>query len=129
MTLEEFLAAYGAREWAPGTTDCCLMLADWALAKGLDDPAAHLRGTYDTEAGFWELIDAAGGLFPVVGDCVAVVGGRRINKPAPGVVAVIGSAAVARRQWGAIWDGTGWRVRDTSGVITVTAPVIAMWEI
>jgi hypothetical protein len=127
--LDAFLEAYGLRPWAPGTTDCCLMLADWAVTLGLADPAAHLRGTYATEAEFWALAEAAGGLWQLVGQCAALVGARRINRPAIGAVAVIGSALVPHRQWGAVWDGGGWRVRVQTGVITMTAPALAIWEI
>ena len=46
MDLDEFLAAHALLPWGWGTVDCSLVLADWAVACGRADPAAHLRGNY-----------------------------------------------------------------------------------
>lgn len=129
MKLAQFLEWHSAKHWQPGTVDCCLCLADWAVANGHTDPARHLRGQYHDEAGFRDIISAAGGMVPVVGRCVLAIGGKPIQYPYEGVIGVIGSPRNIDRQWGAIFDGRHWIVRNEAGFIRLTAPVLAVWSI
>ncbi|TBC36403.1 hypothetical protein ELH33_15355 [Rhizobium ruizarguesonis] len=124
-----FLAAHNCRPWQPGQVDCCLFLADWAMWLGHPDPAAHLRGTYDSDEGFRSIIAAAGGVSPVVAACVASIGGKSLIDSAQGAVGVIGSRSNINRQWGAIFDGTSWLVRTRNGACPIAAATLAIWEI
>jgi len=127
--LDAFFADHARKVWSPGVTDCCLAVADWAIACGHPDPAVHLRETYDCEAGFRAIISSAGGVTALVESCAAAIGGRRVNEPMRGAIGVIGSLSNVHRQFGAIHDGAGWRVRFVEGFFPMLARPLAMWEI
>jgi len=127
--LEAFFAEHGARAWRPGRVDCLLMLADYAIALGHSDPAAHLRGTYDSEEGFRRIIERAGGVVPLVGDCASRIGARRLQYPLRGAIGVIGSAGNVHRQFGAIHDGERWNVQFIGCIGSISAKALAIWSI
>ena len=128
-SLDAFLEQDARRPWEPGQVDCCMFLASWAMWLGHADPAAHLRGAYDTEDGFRAIIEAAHGVVPVVGFCVLAIPGQAVSIPARGAIGVIGSATNINRQWGAIFDGRRWLVRSKTGVLSFSASPLAMWKI
>src|SRR5689334_12941110 len=97
--LSEFLPAYALRAWEPGSVDCCLFLAEWAVWLGYRDPAEHLRGTYDSEEGFRRHIEIAGSVVALVGDCADRIGGQPVQIPTCGDIGVIGSASNIHRQF------------------------------
>jgi len=127
--LDAFLAEKAALPWAWGVVDCCMVPADWAIANGYGDLMALERGKYADEAGAQAVIVRRGGLFPIVSDGCARAGLVQAEVPSRGVIAVIGSLLAPSRQWGAIWDGTRWLVRDATGFTAVTARPLAMWTI
>lgn len=128
--LDVFFADHAHKEWSPGlVTDCCLALADWAVACGHADPAAHLRGAYDSEDGFRAIVEAAGSVTALVGSCVAIISGQRLKEPTRGAIGVIGSPTNIHRQFGAIHDGSGWRVRFVDGFSLMVARPLAIWAI
>ncbi|EPE98620.1 DUF6950 family protein [Rhizobium grahamii] len=127
--LAAFLATQSVRPWQPGTVDCCLFLADWAVWIGHRDPAAHLRGMYDSDDGFRAIIAAHQGVVPVVSQCVANINGKRVQRPSCGSVGVIGSPANINRQWGAIFDGERWLIRFRDEVGPIVARPLAIWKI
>ncbi|KSV79010.1 hypothetical protein N182_18635 [Sinorhizobium sp. GL2] len=128
--LAAFIRAYGEKPWRPGVdVDCCLFLASWALWLGHTDPAAHLRGTYDNDDGFRLIVDHAGGVLPLVADCVGRIDGRRVQDPACGAIGVIGSPNNIHRQFGAIHDGERWLVRFKKSVGPMVAAPLAIWMI
>jgi hypothetical protein len=96
---------------------------------GHDDPAGHLRGTYDTDEGFRAIIAAAGGAVPVVAACVSKLAGKPVTRPSCGDIGVIGSPSNIHRQFGAIHDGTGWLVRMRGGFGRMTAATLSAWKI
>ncbi|WP_181529486.1 DUF6950 family protein [Ensifer adhaerens] len=126
--LTAFLADNNARPWRPGHVDCCMVLADWAVWLGHPDPAPHLRGTYDSDAGFREIIAAHGGVVPLIASCIPA-SGKRIQHPSVGDIGVIGSPTNIKRQFGAIHDGSGWLVRMHSSFGRMTAQMLAAWTI
>ena len=128
-TLAEFLAAYGRKPWAPGSVDCCMFLASWALWLGHSDPAQHLRGTYDSDDDFRQIIHAAGGVVPVVERCALAIGGKRLQRPMPGAIGVIGSRCNIDHQFGAIFDGACWNVRFINTIGPMAAAPLAIWSI
>lgn len=129
FTFEGFRAAYEQKPWCPGQVDCCLFLASWAIWLGHRDPAQHLRGTYDTEAGFQDIIAMAGGVVPVVERCALSINAKRLQRPLCGSIGVIGSLTNIHRQFGAIHDGEGWTVRFITGVHRMVASPLAIWSI
>jgi len=129
-TLREFLRAYGEKPWRPGVdVDCCLFLASWALWLGHPDPAPHLRGTYDSDEGFRMIVSQAGGVVPLVSNCAALIGGRRVQRPTCGAIGVIGSPSNIHRQFGAIHNGERWLVRFRNSVGSMVATPLAIWKI
>ncbi|MFN3833725.1 MAG: DUF6950 family protein [Allorhizobium sp.] len=126
--LGDFLKAHAARAWAPGDVDCCLVLADWAQALGHDDPAEHLRGVYEDDAGFFAIIERSGGVVPLVASCAVKVG-QAVDRPRAGDIGVIGSGVNMRRQFGAIFDGSRWWVRNAQGFVPMTARMLACWRL
>jgi hypothetical protein len=128
-SLVSFLETNNALSWRAGTVDCCIVLADWAVALGHPDPASHLRGRYDSDDGFRQIIAAAGGAVPVVERCVKKIGGERVDRPLPGAIGVIGSPHNIERQWGAIFDGQRWLVRFSNGFAPMAASSLAIWKI
>lgn len=127
--LTAFIIDDGLKQWRPGHVDCCMFLAAWAMWIGHPDPAQHLRDTYDSEDGFREIIEAAGGVVPVVSVCVARIGGTPVGEPELGSVGVVGSPAKLTKQWGAIFDGRQWLVRTKAGIISLAATPLAIWKI
>jgi hypothetical protein len=127
--LAPFLADNNARPWQPGEVDCCMVLADWAMWLGHDDPATHLRDTYDTDEGFRAIIAAHQGAVPVVAACVSNLKGKPTTAPRRGDIGVIGSPTNIHRQFGAIHDGKSWLVRMHGGFGQMTARTLAAWKI
>lgn len=128
-TLAAFLAAQDRKGWQPGKNDCCLYLAAWAIWLGHRDPAQHLRGTYDDEAGYLRIIEEADGIAALVGDCVQRIGGRAIARPKVGAIGIVGSRLKSSMQFGAIATPDGWSVLTDAGQRIVCAPALNIWEI
>lgn len=130
---EDFCDRTNALPLIWGQADCSLLIADWAIENGHADPAGHLRGAYDTEAGCRALLGARGGLLSVVGDCAARIGLHALHEPEFGAVAVIGSARNQDRQWAAIWNGRRWLVKWGDEASARWAPFAAsplgMWAV
>lgn len=126
--LAAFVADNNARAWQPAQVDCCMVMADWAIWLGHQDPASHLRDVYDSDEGFREIITAHGGVVPLVATCIPR-NGKRIQRPIAGSIGVIGSPTNIHRQFGAIHDGEGWLVRMRDGFGRMTARTLAVWQI
>ena len=71
MTAAEFLRLSLSRKFKWGEMDCALWAADFPRLDIGVDPAAHLRGTYDTKLGCYRTIIAGGGLRSVARKCMA----------------------------------------------------------
>lgn len=125
--LDAFFEQHALKPWQPGVVDCCLALADWAMECGYSDPAAHLRGTYDSDEGFQQIIEAAGSVSALVSSCAARVGLQPCREPARCSIGVIGSPTNIHRQFGAIHDGERWQVRFAQGIGPMAAKPLAIW--
>lgn len=115
--------------FAFGTSDCCLVLADWACANGYSDGAASLRGTYSLRDEMEDLLKSSGGALGLVDGCARRAGLKQSSKRTPGCVAVVGSGHDLLRQWGAIWDGQHWQIHWGIGFEALHAPVLKMWRV
>ncbi|WP_289296251.1 hypothetical protein [uncultured Reyranella sp.] len=127
--LAAFLAAHTASPWVWGESDCCMTPASWAAANGHGDLMAVHRGEYDDEAGALAIVVRRGGVLPMISDGCARIGLLRTDLRVRGVIGVIGSLNTPTRQWGAIWDGERWQVRDPAGFVALTAPALGMWSV
>jgi len=128
--LQAFLDAYERKPWTPGgDVDCCLILAEWAMWLGYQDPAAHLRGAYGRGQGQIDILVARGGALALVGSCASAIGGKRIQYPSCGDIGVVGSLTNITRQFGVIYDGSGWLTRTQRGFDRVYAKTLAAWKI
>jgi len=112
-----------------GVSDCCLVLADWAIANGHDDVIANYRGTYETEEEMYDVVKGFGGIEETVSFGARLAGLQVIERRCYGCIAVIGSRSNIYRQWGAIWDGVRWNVRLKDGFNTIQAKPLRMWKI
>jgi hypothetical protein len=127
--LSAFLAALGRKPMAWGEDDCCLMLANWAMALGRPDPAAHLRGRYTTERGCARVLRREGGVLAVVADCASRAGLREVSAPQIGDVGVV-EADTARgvRATGGICLGRRWATRG-DGIVVAERRVLRAWSV
>jgi len=129
--LDAFLAANGAKPWAWGVHDCCMVLADWLVENGHADPAASWREAYRTEAECKAIVQAHGGLVAIIDALAAAAALEPLSVPVRGAVGVIdGCRGVFDQQWGALFDGRRWQVRSARGFVgfTVSRPVLA-WRV
>ncbi|WP_027237833.1 DUF6950 family protein [Leisingera caerulea] len=119
-----------------GETDCMLVLADWIERVRGADPAAHIRGTYDSrgscqrETGFLRDPVAA------VEGCLATIGGlERVQEPRKGDIAVIVVPEADGRvsSCGAVWLGSAWGCKGQNGTTTLKPQavlrVLAIWSV
>lgn len=127
--LAVFIAQNNTRPWSPGIVDCCIVLADWAMWCGHQDPAVGIRGSYQSDDGFRAIVAAHHSLVGVVGSSAATIGLKPATRPSCGDIGVIGSPLNIHRQFGAIHDGVGWLVRMHGGFGRMTARTLAAWEI
>lgn len=119
-----------------GETDCMLVLADWIAKVHGVDPAAHIRGTYDSPGSCQRETGFLRAPVEAVERCLATIGGLpRVDTALPGDIAVIvlpngrgGTMAV-----GAIWTGTTWGCKGPEGTTTISprlvADVLAIWGV
>jgi len=109
--------------------DCMIFVADWALLRTGRDPAARWRGSYDSEAGAGLILDALGGLVPLLDEGLGADGWVSTADPVSGdigaveVRAVDGRAALA----GAVRTGGLWAVKAQSGLGLIRAAPAAAW--
>lgn len=125
--LQRFLRETAGRAFVWGEDDCSLFLANWWRFVNGADPAAHLRGTYGTEADCHALVKGEGGLVRLVGRIAREAGAQPTRAPARGDMALIraGGAII-----GGICAGDLWAIRNEGGVGFVPRPrIIKAWRI
>lgn len=86
QALDALIAARARTAFAWGTHDCCMFAADAVLVQTGSDPAAGLRGGYETAEQAFALVEAHGGLESLV--CAAL--GAAIDP----VLAVVGDVVL-----------------------------------
>jgi hypothetical protein len=130
VTLAEFLAQAARTPFRLGAFDCKLWLADWiALNRGVD-PAAHLRGAYDSPIGYMRLVRKAGGSVPLVASCVEPIGMVRVRTPKAGDIGVVRAVTTdGFGEVGAIRTVLGWASLSPSGLLTGETDHLAAWRV
>ena len=124
--LQAFLLAKSGERFAYGTSDCGLLIADWWLWRHGIDPAADLRGTYETEQGCADLMRTRGGLLRIVRRIASSVGAKRVSDAHAGCFGVVRFNGA---HYGAIATSeTNWAIRGKGLVITRLCRPVAIWE-
>ena len=124
--LTQFLAPYADCPFQWGLDDCSLFLADWWHYRHGSDPAAHLRGTYTTEAEKAAIVAEAGGLTLLVAALAGTVGApERIGPAQEGDFAIIAPGV------GAIYTGNYWVARGEAGLVFVSRAKVwgSVWSV
>lgn len=128
MDIRNFLLGYFDRPMVWGVDDCSLIIADWWNANHGVDPAERLRGTYSSETEKAAIVDAAGGLVPLVAGLAGLAGAEisAANRDGDfGVIVVRGGGMVS-----GIRVGRFWAVRSENGIAyTSDARLIRGWSI
>jgi hypothetical protein len=65
----------------------------------------------------------------VVALSAPAIGGKRLQRPLPGAIGVIGSSLNIDHQFGAIFDGARWNVRFINKIGQMAASPLAIWSI
>lgn len=127
--LSDFLRQQTGQAFAYGVADCGLYLADWVIAaKGVPDPAAHVRGTYSTAEGAAAALGSPGFL-AFVADCAAAAGCP------PTEDLQDGDFAVLDMPWGlvgAVMTNGSWALRTPRGLAWSRATpgkVVQAWAV
>jgi hypothetical protein len=129
-TLDGFLVAAARTPFAWGTHDCCLWLADWLVALGRPDPAAHLRDRYRTELGCARVLTREGGVLGVVAACAVNAGLARTACAVAGDVGVVQvETARGLRPAGGIFLGRRWASLGEAGLVVAERVPLAAWRV
>ena len=129
MDFQTWKTSYEATPGVLGVSDCCLAVADWAIANGYQDGAADLRGQYATEEEMYATIAEHGDITATVAHCARIAGITETTDRGLGTIAVVGKPEDMYRQWAAIWDGVRWQVRLKDGFRSLDAYCIRMWKV
>lgn len=123
-----FTRALAHSEFRWGERDCALVIADWWQANHGIDPAAHLRGAYDTDEACQALLKREGGLAHLVRRIAVSVNARRSKGQEPGDFGVI---RYGDKHLAAIRAASGrWLVKSKDGVIALKNPkVVIAWSV
>ena len=119
-----------------GETDCMTCLADWIMRVRGVEPAADIRGMYDSRGSCQRETGFLRDPVTAVDKCLATIGGMaRTDSPQPGDMAVIvvqdGAGRVS--PCGALWLGAAWACKGPTGTTTVSPKavheVLAVWSV
>ena len=107
-----------------GERDCALWVCDWLQCRHGIDPAAHLRGTYDSEMSCRRMYVRGGGIEQMASECFSAAGMVETTRPATGDVgAVVASAGTTL----AIKTQSQWAMKAPAGVTLGNPPVLKAW--
>ncbi|WP_417723950.1 DUF6950 family protein [Salipiger sp.] len=114
-----------------GETDCCLVLADWVARVTGRDPAARIRGMYETAAECERVTGFLSDPVSAFGSCAAAAGLGRAGELRAGDVGIY-SRPGSRWAFGGLWTGSLWASKGRDGV-TFTKPkrveILAAWGV
>jgi hypothetical protein len=137
MQLSDYLDTVAARDCAYGRLDCATLMADWLVARGIDDPMPDCRGTYANERQYRAAIRREGGIVESCRRRFSRVGLRATATPRAGDVALV-LAPFGVRSGRPLCRPTG-AIMLTSrvaavldwprGVVGAALPVIAAWSL
>lgn len=124
--LARFLNAAADKPFVWGKFDCLLWLADWVEARTGNDPAAELRGTYDTLLGAARIVKGAGGMTRLVQRQLEPLRVRRASVPQRGDIAIVSVAGVGGENFGNLAGAI--LLGGTAALICQTGIVLPRWD-
>lgn len=125
--LAAFLRASSARPFVWGDRDCALWATAWIAARRGSDPAAYLRGTYDTALGCYRVLRREGGLYSLAVKIARNAGIASTDNPQSGDVVC---ATFGKRDALGICAGNRIAFKAAPhGLVFVHAPILAAWRI
>ncbi|WIY23357.1 DUF6950 family protein [Parasedimentitalea psychrophila] len=134
--LYQELHRWAAKPFIWGETDCMLCLADWVLRVTGRDPAAAVRGVYDSRGSCQRETGFLRDPVMAVEACLATIGGLpRVDTPQPGDMAVLMVRDPDGRcsPCGALWLGSAWGCKGPQGATTLSpqavCDVLAIWGV
>lgn len=134
--LKSYLASQGKVQWAWGQADCTLFTADWVVWLTGSDPGDGLRGTYSSDLGAMEVIQANGGIDELVGGRLFGLGMQPTQEPIDGDIGIVTVPLTFMRgtrdtsaRIPAIRFGPLWAVRTAVGVKVTKLPHDVAWRI
>ena len=134
--LYQELHRWAAKPFIWGETDCMLCLAEWVLRVTGRDPAAAVRGVYDSRGSCQRETGFLRNPIMAVEACLDTIGGLpRVDTPQPGDMAVLMLLDSEGRisPCGALWLGSAWGCKGPDGVTTLSphavSKVLAIWGV
>jgi hypothetical protein len=110
-----------------GECDCSLAMADWVRVRRGVDPAATLRGRYDSAAGAMRHVLRLGGFERMGRSLMAENGFETTDAPKVGDVGLVDHPSVGPVF--AIRCALGWAVKSPDGVAVDTYQTIVAWRL
>lgn len=112
--------------------DCCTTLGDWVARVTGRDPAAHLRGLYDSPADCQRLTGFLTDPVGAIEACLYTIGGLpRVETPRRGDVAVYRRLG-ERWPFGGVWLGELWVSKGRDSVTYLSPEIVqplAIWRL
>ena len=132
--LYQELHRWAAAPFIWGEMDCITCPCDWIMRVRGVDPAADVRGTYDSRGSCHRQTGFFADPIGVVDRYFSACGLHQVATAAPGDVGLIQLRDEVGRvsPCGALWLGAAWGCKGTDGVTTVRpdqVPVMAIWEV
>lgn len=125
--LQAFLVERSARPFTWGTDDCSLFLADWWRFVHGVDPAARVRGTYETEAECHTMLEREGGLLRLASRLANGAGMLSADGSHVGDFGIIGAGGT---MIGGICTGSHWAIRNEGGIGMIPPPrILKAWRV
>ncbi|BAL77024.1 DUF6950 family protein [Bradyrhizobium cosmicum] len=136
LSLRDYLDHVAGRDCAFGRLDCAVLMADWLVVCGFDDPMPDRRGTYTTERAYRAAIRSEGGIVASCRHRFARIGLASTAQPSAGDVALVLAPFAIRngrplcRPTGAIVGPSGRTalLAWPRGVVMARLPVLAAWS-
>lgn len=126
--LGDYLTRVAIRRRVPGEWDCCTFAANWIVELGFPDPMAAFRGTYSTDEQASLLMEAAGGMVPLIAPTMDALF-ERTSEPSEGDVGV---ARLFNEEAGCIFSGKRWAFVLNRGMGLQQLPpesLLAIWKV
>lgn len=123
--LKAFLRLAAAQPFQFGEWDCAMTIANWVRQVTGEDPAAELRGTYQSDEEWKAIVEREGGFLALVDALAFGAGMKRVAVPNEGDIGIIHIPGYGEA--GAIRVVRGWAAKLSTGLTSGPARLIAAW--
>lgn len=128
-TLYRHLHKWMSEPFVWGESDCMMVVADYLIDMGYEDPAAKWRGTYDSAMSCQRVSKFLTDAPDVMGDAVTAVGMIETGEPVRGDVGVVRFVDHdGHKMMGAVCLGKNWAVKGEHRVVVGPAQVVRAWR-